>query len=528
MQDHTGVLSSILQPRMPAPNARPSAHDLDSLNGQALSPASPPERLVAHPMEPPGPLNPTHKDFINVAQLVAEQLAMGSVNASAPLKDIPEASGQPQSEGEHVQLKSILASVQSCSNEISHCDLLKWLCVQEPIPERPNMPKGHPLAPQKKTVIPGLNTSEGAPVPMTALAPLGPPHVRVRRNEGVWDVLPPALPFWEQLGLAPAAGKKNVMAFCMYPGNGDLATQISIFVDYLGATFESCKLGAHVRATQIADINMGLVPIALSGEQTFQVAAQAIRRTCVKLGKQLAGIDWNSKLEFSPAIEDLNKIDTFVIYMVNPFQNEPRGLMELCAAFWDLYEAYSQTISSPMLQASRPDIALQVLPIRCLARPQAPVVMDGPFFQRLAREVYDRCPPSNMDRTSSRLPIESGAAIQLEHPLPRKIDFKLQAEPPTDLLHEGSNMHLGYCRSRNNEWVSVAWTDTTGKYQASSNYCLVGGRAFAEVARVIWQSTIEIMQSRRVAWRLCIARMGVLEKDELDGRYSCAAFTPRS
>jgi mediator of RNA polymerase II transcription subunit 13 len=143
--------------------------------------------------------------------------------------------------------------------------------------------------------------------------------------------------------------------------------------------------------------------------------------------------------------------------------------------------------------------------------------MEAAFFQKLAREVYDRCPPAIPDDSPSRLPIESGASIQLEQALPRKIDFKLQADPPTDLLHEGSNLHLGYSRSKNGEWLSVAWTDTTGKYQASSNYCLVGSRSFAEVARVVWQSTIEIMQARRIAWRLCIARVGVLEKEELDG-----------
>ena len=158
-----------------------------------------------------------------------------------------------------------------------------------------------------------------------------------------------------------------------------------------------------------------------------------------------------------------------------------------------------------------------VLPLHYVTSSHSPVVMDAPFFQKLAREVYDRCPPAAADNSSARLPIQSGAAVQLEQPLPRKIDFKLQAEPPAELLHEGSNLHLGYARSSNNEWVSVAWTDTTGKYQASSNYCLLGGRSFAEVARVIWQSTIEIMQARRVAWRLCIARVGTLEKEELDG-----------
>ena len=514
------MLTSILEAKQNL--MRMHTTDLSRLGSEQREQTPTLYRVLPSLLQNTGPLNPFHKDFINVAQLVAEQLAIGSVNAIWDL-DLASSSTLPSSYDQiavdSAQLKSMMKAVRLCYDDMTHCDLLRWLCVQEPVPERQNVPKGHPLAPQKKTTIPGLHTSDGTPVLTTALAPLAPPHVRVRRNEGVWDVLPPALPFWEQLGLAPAAGRKNVMAFCMYPGTDSLASQVGMFMDYLGATFESCKLGAHVRATQVGDIAMGLVPVKLPIDQTLQSALQAIRDTCVELGKQLAGIDWNSKLEFSPAIEDLNKIDNFVIYMINPFEDEPRGLMELCAAFWELYEAYSQTITSPSLRASQPDVVLQVLPIRHVANFQTPVVMDAPFHQKLAREVYDRCPPAIVDTSSSRLPIESGAAVQLEQPLPRKIDFKLQSDPPTDLLHEGSNLHLGYSRSKNREWVSVAWTDTTGKFQASSNFCLVGGRSFADVAKVIWQSTIEIMQARRVAWRLCIARVGALEKEELDGMW---------
>jgi mediator of RNA polymerase II transcription subunit 13 len=481
-------------------------------------------RPLASVVNNDGPLNPFHKDFINVAQIVAEQLAAGFINGSNKAVDISGSSilsNGVQTDPNATDLKTIMAAVRSCFTTMSHCDLLRWLCVQEAAPEKPNIPKGHPPVPQKKALIPGLQTSDGIQVPMTTLTPLGPPHVRVRRNEGLWDVLPPALPFWEQLGLAPAVGRKNVMAFCVYPGSEDLRSQIGIFMDYLGAAFESCKLGAHVRATQIGAFKDGMVPVQLSAEHTLQTAVRAVREACVELGKTLASINWHSKIDFNPAIEDFTKIDNFVIYMINPFGDNHRGLMELCASFWTLYETYRAAVASPSHKVSRPDVVLQVLPIRYIAGLRAPIIMDSAFFQKLTREVYDRCPPAIPDTTASRLPIESGAAVQLEQPLPRKIDFKLQADPPPDLLHEGSNLHLGYAKSNNGEWVSVAWTDGTGKYQASASYCLVGRRTFIDVARVIWQSTLEIMQARRVAWRLCIARAGFLDKEELDGKLHC-------
>ncbi|KIV99355.1 uncharacterized protein PV09_09013 [Verruconis gallopava] len=465
------------------------------------------------------PLNPLHKDFINVAQIVAEQIALGFVNETRTSRHSIMACDENAGLSfikPIAKLKEAMAAIRQCCNAASPCDLLRWLCVQEIPPERQAVPKGNPPIPQKKLTISGLQTSDGSPVPATALAPLAPPHVRVRRNDDLWDMLPPALPFWEQLGLAPAAGKKNVLAFCVCPGNPDLTKQVSLFMDYLGATFESCKLGAHVRATQIGNIADGVVPVSLSADASEHSIFQSVRETCIEFGKTIANFDWSCKINFSPPIEDLNKIDTLVIYMIDPFTNSSRGLAELCSSFWTLYETYRQAVASPMRRTVRPDIVLQVLPIRYVANPHTPVVMDSLFYQKLAREIYDRCPPALPDTSASPLPIESAAAVLLEQSLPRKIDFKLQAEPPPDLLHEGSNLHLAYARSKNREWISVAWTDGTGKYQATSSYCLVGGRSFAEVARVIWQSTIEIMQARRVAWRLCIARVGILEREELD------------
>lgn len=250
-----------------------------------------------------GPLNPLHKDFINVGQIITEQLSFGFLSKSlivvAKIQfmltphadtftgsklDQPYDSKISTSETSPAAFQSIMEAIRGCCDTMSRCDLLKYLSIQEAPPDKPNL-KGHPQAQQKKAMTPGLNAADGTPVPSQTLVLLQPPHVRVRRNDNLWDVLPPALPFWEQLGLAPAAGKKNVMAFCIYPGNDDLRSQVVIFLDYLAATFDSCKLGAHVRASSLAGIKDGLVPVHLTGDHTLQAAVSAIRDVCAGLGK---------------------------------------------------------------------------------------------------------------------------------------------------------------------------------------------------------------------------------------------------
>jgi len=326
------------------------------------------------------------------------------------------------------------------------------------------------------------------------------PHVRVRKNEALWDLLPTALSFWEALGLEPASGPKNIVAYCVYPFSEHLEGPVSNFLDSLGSAYESCRLGTHSRGDKLGDFENGLVPVKLSKVPTPEVIVEAFVDCCQELGKALALSDI-----------EISNFDTFVVYIVNPF-NTPQSVTQLCIAFWTLFQRYSQTCTSPM-----PDVVLQLVPMKYITSFHVPAILEPSTITALAREVYNRCPPSTSIEVSSALRIYAAPSIQLEEALPRSIQFKLVADPPSDLLHEFSYLHIGYTRSFDGDWVAAAWTDNSGKQQATVSYCLRGGRSFVEVAREIWQTTVEIMQGRRVTWRSCIARAGVMDREEMEG-----------
>jgi mediator of RNA polymerase II transcription subunit 13 len=319
------------------------------------------------------------------------------------------------------------------------------------------------------------------------------------------------------------------MAFCIYPGGDDVKSQVSLFVEYLGASYESCKLGAHVRSDVKDSTSLpfedGLIPVTLTEQDDLsETAVRRLREVCVVVGKHLSTVDWQRKKSTAATGEELPPIDNFIIYMINPFQ-DGRGIAELCAAFWMLYKVYGAT-RSPQFQGPRPDLVLQIIPIADVANPSTPVIHESIYFQKLARQVYDRCPPSSSfhDTDPSKLRIVSASAIQLEQNFPKKIMFQLTNEPPGDLLHDNSHLHLAYAVSANGEWVTAAWTCLTGRYQATVSYCLVGGRTFFDVAREIWGVTLEVMSARRVAWRLCVVKVGLMSREELDGMFFSFLF----
>lgn len=81
--------------------------------------------------------------------------------------------------------------------------------------------------------------------------------------------------------------------------------------------------------------------------------------------------------------------------------------------------------------------------------------------------------------------------------------FQLAAEPPSDLLHEGSILHIAYSRTLDRQWLAATWLDNTGQYYSTASFSL-RGRSFAQGAEDVWERTREILAARQVTWRIFI------------------------
>jgi mediator of RNA polymerase II transcription subunit 13 len=280
----------------------------------------------------------------------------------------------------------------------------------------------------------------------------------------------------------------------------------------LQIAYEGCRLGNHIRTDTIPEFESGLVPCKVSHPISSRSAFGALRETCSKLGKLLS-----AKHAQMRGGDEGRKIDAFVIYMVDPFE-DTSAVWELCSAFWNLFQTYGQGPSARADMVPKPDLVLQIIPIKYIASFDVPVILEPSTYAGLAREVYDRCPPSAPSRDKTPLSIYAAPSFQLEEAIPRGIPFRLNSEPPQDLLRENSYIHLGYAISLDGSWITAAWTDNCGKSRTVVSYNL-GTRPFGEIAKEIWQTTIEILQARRVTWRVCIAKCGVMDRDE------CEAWT---
>lgn len=433
------------------------------------------------------------KDQIAIAQIITDQIASATLDILQQGLE-SESSEEPLSESPwHSAIKTIFPKATECS-------VAGLAAVQDVFPDISTQMKAQQRPPPRRPNEAGTALGHH-------MFPLNPPYVRVKRADTLWDLLPPAIPFWETLGLGPCSPSKNVVALSIYPYSEALKPCVESFMVNMQLTYDGCKLGNHSRADALTEYPDGLVPCKIGAGASLRTAFKALRDTCVQLSKVLAAKHAQMR------DKDDSKIDAFVIYMIDPFE-QVSAIWELCSAFWGLFQSYQQPPSRPD-QVQKPDLVLQIVPIRYIASFEAPVILDSNVYTALAREVYDRCPPSAPSEDRLPLSIYSAPSFQLEEPIPRNIQFKLMAETPQDPMRENSYMHIGYAISLDGTWVTAAWSDTCGKSQAVVSYNL-GTRAFADIAREIWQTTIEIIQVRRVMWRVCIAKAGVMEREELE------------
>jgi mediator of RNA polymerase II transcription subunit 13, fungi type len=215
------------------------------------------------------------------------------------------------------------------------------------------------------------------------------------------------------------------------------------------------------------------------------------------------------------------EMQNIVIYLVNPFSH-PNALVDLCTAFSELFQAY---VYSPEIQQSMNinEVVLQIVPIDFIASKTSLVSPAQMQYTRLALEVYERCAQTDPDKISVFPPTAHAPSILLAQPPPKTIDFKLTSEPSPSLLRENSVLHIGYSQSIDERWVSVAWTDMRGDIQSSVSYCLGRKNAdtlrpFEEVAKEIWETTLEITEIRKVHWRLMLVKAGVMGREEIDSK----------
>lgn len=439
-------------------------------------------------------------ECISSAQTLADQAVCGTFRIPGVVAPII-ARKRDQVRTTRELMHGLARAASSCLKDFSVCSMRTFLDIQGipvlnqvlRLPPRPQAPRGHGLEPARLS-NPFL---------------LPPPQLEVRRADTKLTILPSAVTFWENLGLGPSQGSKDISAVCAFPNIEGASTNANIFLDQMRSAYESSRFGNHDRAVckEIADglVNYSLDPL----QQHQQPYAVALKETIGQLFKILRSLTASES--------------NFVVYFVYPNDNGAL-LVQICHHFQLLFEYYRKALSERKIGHVN-ELVLQLIPMDFIASHTTLAVPSPTDYFRVAMEVYDRC----FDFTSST----ASPAIMLERPLPKIIDFKLTSNPSASVLQENTCFHVAYAKSRDERWITAAWTDNRGTQQMTASYCL--GRknepfsmAFPQVATEIWETTIDYISSKKIHWRIMVAKVGVMDPSELEMWTSLASAETRA
>ena len=343
-----------------------------------------------------------------------------------------------------------------------------------------------------------------------SLKQLEVPHVRVHRHGIQYSMLPTAVQFSDSLGLEPINGPKPVIAVCVSPIQGGVATGVSLFQNVMEDAYVSRQFGGYekLRLEDIGDndghVSLPHVDRATSLHEISKLYNHASR----ELGARLAELD----------VTHLN----VVVFLVDTLEDHKSKLI-LSASFQHLLESFKAM--SRKRSENEDDSEVYCGSIKYLIIPGSYVHNDvtislpalTPLVRnRLACHIYDSVghnipegvPFNNLDDVKP--------AIELDPHTLATIPFEITEQPPQHLLWQDMSLHVAYNFTDCQDWLVACWTDNTGRYQASRTYPLKH-QQLSTILEEIWQSTLAVVENevgRTIRWRLFLAKVGCLQADE--------------
>ncbi|CDZ98548.1 Mediator complex, subunit Med13 [Phaffia rhodozyma] len=335
-----------------------------------------------------------------------------------------------------------------------------------------------------------LNVTPSAVSP-PSLETLQSPKFTIGCQGNIIKTSPLALRFWPKLGLAPAGGHKDVVAFAIYESTGPgMNSKVSAWLAKVGAIYESMGLGKH-SAGSAAGFQHGLV-----------------------------AVDNTHLLEsIYPIMSELNAIPHVIFYLISP-----RHLSSTSFSLRDVHSQLSIALSTLQSPSSINRFLTHVIPTS-LVLDEPNQAQDQLSLSAVCLSVYDRL-QRNVDRLVPRQLFEVRnitksfrfPAFYISKPRPPNVEFSLSwPSPSLNVSNKHMFLHLAYGFSPNRDWLVACAVDERGQAHELKIWKL--GRepfSFDWAILMLWSFFIKFSEQADVAWRMVISKLGLMEPSEIN------------
>ena len=351
------------------------------------------------------------------------------------------------------------------------------------------------------------------------------PNVRVRRGENLLDIATTALRFWEELGLSPCSGSKNVNAFCIYPHSEMILRGVNSFLDMMSNSFQALKLGTHVSGHAALDsFSDGIVPFSLQSSQ-WQDVVRSINTACERLGMSVnreTSLQSCCSCSLGSVLSHLSASkQTIIVYLINPLSNFAY-LPYLCESFMMLSDRLdgSQESNVTFIVDQKMELVFRILPMPWVASINSIPIPSFKAFAQLSKEIYDKSPAHATEFTVS--PFLSSCFVELAATLPKSVTLKLTPNFDRPFTNSDGDFHLAYSWGQDKQWLSTSITDTLGRKRWNSSYCLGPGLKnpwpiLRDVCQQILDTVLDMMPNSCESYRVFVIKDKAMAEEEING-----------
>ena len=221
------------------------------------------------------------QSFIQLAQVVSEQIAAEAQLLSEYSSFIKDELTQSSYQASSRYNDALQYTIPKTFPSSERCDFVSYASFAYATGSNSssNIAPHHPLRKQDK-----FKESQGQGKIRRLIFEIPCPNVLTRRGDTLIEISAIALSYWEELGLGPCAGPKDVNALCIFPESQMLWRGAKNFLQSVSGTYQSLRLGSHVCYSQIGSFVDGLVPVQLVGP-TVEEHIKRIDQLCERLGK---------------------------------------------------------------------------------------------------------------------------------------------------------------------------------------------------------------------------------------------------
>ncbi|KAH9950139.1 mediator complex subunit 13 C-terminal-domain-containing protein [Amylocystis lapponica] len=325
---------------------------------------------------------------------------------------------------------------------------------------------------------------------------LEPPMLSVGKSDAAIHVLPPALRFWEKLGLGPRPGRKNVTAYVFYEETTDeRAATLKQWLDKVSAVYSSKNFGTHI--TGASKQTPGLVPVRFD----------SLRKTLSNFASTLP----SSENHVVFYIVSPDSIITFASPVLRQLFSAVKRVVKTHPDLQILYHFVPESLTTGNSTDPRSHYA---------------------GLDTLVENVYDRVLQPVERSMSRRFPGQEARtlahfqapAFTLAHVLPSpshgqasRVTFVLEPHASTlDVIDRHTLLHVGYQVTSCGRWLVAACIDARGEAHDLGTWITPGESLETFVVTKVWDFVRAFASRANVEWRVVIAKLGSMGGSELD------------